>query len=116
MRTMGLRFAGAAALTVAFGAALAAAPVKTESGLVSGVVADGVHDVVVVIGLPLFFGLPDVRDAEHSGVFVESGVVDEEPFGRCLVVGQLLVHSVVVRRGSVIALDRELRDETDGHG
>jgi para-nitrobenzyl esterase len=40
---MGLRFAGAAALTMALGATLAAAPVKTESGLVSGVVADGVQ-------------------------------------------------------------------------
>jgi para-nitrobenzyl esterase len=43
MRTMGLRFAGAAALTIALGATLPAAPVKTESGLVSGVVADGVQ-------------------------------------------------------------------------
>jgi para-nitrobenzyl esterase len=45
MRAMGLRFAGVAvaALSVALASTLAAAPVKTESGLVSGAVADGVQ-------------------------------------------------------------------------
>src|SRR6185369_5967953 len=72
------------------------------------------HDPVVEVVLPLLARLPDVHDAEDARILVEAGVVDDEPLRR-LLVHELVVDRVVVRRRAVGALDRELGDEGVGH-